>query len=126
VEHELRVRAVPDEAWSLSAMPGWFAFGVPAEVAGTDRLCCLITVDPTVACAMVDVRQEIDGQMICWQARGTQPVGSQTFSPNVPVAWPLRQAASCCYPQGMAGPEACCASCCYLGWAWGRGRRMEN
>jgi hypothetical protein len=56
---------------------------VPAEVTGTDRLCCLITADPTVACAMVDVRQEIDGQMICWQTRGTRPAGKQAFTISV-------------------------------------------
>jgi hypothetical protein len=87
VEHELKVGAVPDQVWALargpaalSAMPGWFAFGVPAEATGTDRLCCLIITDPTVACAVVDVRQEIEGQMICWQTRGTRPVGKQAFT----------------------------------------------
>jgi transposase len=79
VEHELKVGAVPDQVLALargpaalSAMPGWFAFGVPAEVTGTDRLRCLITANRTVTCAMVDVAKEIDGQMICWQARSTR------------------------------------------------------
>jgi hypothetical protein len=90
VEHELKVGAVPDQVWALargpaalSAMPGWFAFGVPAEVTGTDRLCCLITANRTVTCAMVDVAQEIDGQMICWQARSTRAVGNQAFTIGV-------------------------------------------
>jgi hypothetical protein len=90
VEHELTVGAVPDQVWALarapaalSAIPGWFAFGVPAEVRGTDRLCCLMIANKTVTCTMVDVRQEIEGQMICWQTRSTRPVGKQTFTIGV-------------------------------------------
>jgi hypothetical protein len=86
VEHELKVGAVPDQVWALargpaalSAMPGRFAFGVPAEVTGTDRLCCLITANRAVTCAMVDVAQEIDGQMICWQARRRYPTPNRRW-----------------------------------------------
>jgi hypothetical protein len=87
VEHELSVDAVPDEVWALarspaalSAMPAWFAFEVPADVAGTDRLCCLLSDGQTMACAVHDVRQEVAGQMICWQARSTEPAGKQTLA----------------------------------------------
>jgi hypothetical protein len=90
VEREVRVRAVPEEVWAvargpegLSAMPGWFAFGVPTEVAGADRLCCLVSVHRTVTCSVVDVREQIDGQMICWQTLGTRPAGKQSFTIGV-------------------------------------------
>lgn len=90
VEHELAVDAAAAEVWALarspaalSAMPDRFAFAVPAEVAGTDRLCCLLTDDEAPAPTVHDVRQEIAGQMICWQARGTEPAGQQTFTLSV-------------------------------------------
>ena len=86
VERELPVDAAPDEVWALarspaalSAMPARFAFSVPDEVAGADRLCCLLVGGKIVACAVLDVRQEIAGQMICWQTRSTKPAGKQVF-----------------------------------------------
>jgi hypothetical protein len=90
VEHELPVDAVPGEVWALarsqaalSAMPAWFGFDAAADVAGTDRLCCLVTDGQTVTAAMHDVRQEIAGRMICWQTRSTQPAGKQTLTLGV-------------------------------------------
>lgn len=90
VEHELSVDAAPDQVWALarspaalSAMPARFAFGVPAEVAGADRLCCLLVDGGIVTCAVLDVRQEIAGQMISWQTRSTQPTGKQIFTIGV-------------------------------------------
>jgi hypothetical protein len=89
VELERPVHAAPEKAWALagttaalSAMPAWFAFGVPA-VAGTDRLCCLVIAGKTMTCVMLDVREEVPGQMICWQTRSTQPPGTQAFTLSV-------------------------------------------
>jgi hypothetical protein len=90
VEREQAVDANPGEVWALlgnlaalSAMPARFAFGVPAALAGTDRLCGLLVVAKTMTCAVLDVRQEIPGQMICWQTRSTQPAGRQSFTLSV-------------------------------------------
>jgi hypothetical protein len=87
VEHELPVDAAADTVWALirspaalSARPDRFAFDVPVDVAGTDRLCCLLADDEAVTATVHDVRQEIEGQMICWQARGTQPAGQQALT----------------------------------------------
>jgi len=90
VEHELPVDADPDQVWALtrtlaalSAMPGRFVLDVPAPVAGTDRLCCLLTDGEPVTSAVHDVREEAAGQMICWQARSTEPAGKQTLTLRV-------------------------------------------
>jgi len=87
VEHELPVDAAVDQVWTLarspaalSAISGRFGFDVPAQIAGTDRLCCLLTDGETVTAAVHDVRQEIAGQTICWQARSTEPAGKQTLT----------------------------------------------
>jgi hypothetical protein len=90
VEQELSVDAAADRVWALarssaalSAISGRFGFDVPAQVAGTDRLCCLLTDGETVTAAVHDVRQEIAGQMICWQTRSTEPAGKQTLTLSV-------------------------------------------
>jgi hypothetical protein len=90
VEHELPVDADPDQVWALtrtlaalSAMPGRFVLDVPAQVAGTDRLCCLLTDGEPVTSAVHDVQQEVAGQMICWQTRSTEPAGKQTLTLNL-------------------------------------------
>lgn len=87
VEQELAVEAAAKTVWALirspaalSARPDRFAFDVPADVAGTDRLCCLLADDEAITATVHDVRQEIAGQMICWQARGPQPAGQQTLT----------------------------------------------
>ena len=87
VEHEVPVDAVPDQVWALarttaalSALPFRFAFDVPGDVPGTSRLCCLLTDIRTVIPTVHDVRQEIAGQMICWQTRSTRPAGQQTLT----------------------------------------------
>lgn len=101
VERKQLVDAPPEKVWelagspaALSLSPGWFAFGVPGAVAGTDRLCCLLlsgqgsfrrpVVDiGRVHCATVDVRQEIPGQLISWQVLSTEPAGKQFFTLSV-------------------------------------------
>lgn len=90
VEHELPVDADRDQVWALtrtlaalSAMPGRFVLDVPAHVAGADRLCCLLTDGEAVTSAVHDVREEVAGQMICWQARSTEPAGKQTLTLRV-------------------------------------------
>lgn len=90
VEHELPVDAVPEQVWALarspaalSVMPDRFVLDVPADVAGTDRLCCLLTNGQNVTATLHDVRQETAGQMICWQSRSTEPAGKQTVTLTV-------------------------------------------
>jgi hypothetical protein len=101
VEREQLVDALPEKVWelagnpaALSVCPGWFAFGVPGVVTGTDRLCCLLVsgqgsvrrpvVDiRRVRCVVVDVREEIPGQLISWQVRSTEPAGKQVFTLSV-------------------------------------------
>lgn len=90
VKHKLAVSAPPDEVWALgrgpaalSAWPGWFAFEVPAEVKGADRLCCVLGGDGVPFAAVFDVRWEVPGQEICWQSRSTASVGEQTLSVGV-------------------------------------------
>jgi hypothetical protein len=87
VEQEQPVDAVPEKIWALagsvtalSAMPAWFAYSIPSAVAGTDRLCCLVAVGSLMTCAVLDVREEIPGQLICWQTRSTHPAGRQLFT----------------------------------------------
>lgn len=88
---EQQVDADPDKVWALaaapaalSAMPGHrFAFAVPAAVPGTDRLCCMIvSAKENVHCAVVDVREEIPGQLICWQVRSA-PTRKETLTLSV-------------------------------------------
>jgi uncharacterized protein YndB with AHSA1/START domain len=112
VEHELSVDAATDQVWALarslaalSALPGRFAFDVAGDAAGVGRLCCLITDIRTVIPAMHDVRQEIAGQMICWQSRSTRPAGIQTFTLAVlrrPSGSTLRLSVSDAVPQLQA------------------------
>ncbi|HEY1914220.1 MAG TPA: SRPBCC family protein [Streptosporangiaceae bacterium] len=90
VEREQAVDAAPEKVWALagdvaalSAMPGRSAFGVPAKAAGVGRLCCLLVPGKVLTCAVLDVREEIPGQMICWQTRSTQSVGRQVFTMSV-------------------------------------------
>jgi hypothetical protein len=100
VEREQLVDALPEKVWELagspaglSARPGWFAFGVPGVVAGTDRLCCLLvsgegSFRPVMDISLVrslavDVRQEIPGQLISWQVLSTEPAGKQVFTLSV-------------------------------------------
>jgi hypothetical protein len=87
VEHEAQVDAFPEQVWALarttaalSALPGRFAFDLPGEVAGTSRLCCLLTDIRSVIPTVHDVRQEIAGQTICWQTLSTKPAGAQTLT----------------------------------------------
>ena len=100
VERERLVDAPPEKVWelagspaALSAFPGWFAFGAPGVVPGTDRLCCLLVSgqgghfrrvpDARRARALiVDVQEEIPGRLISWQVRGTEPV-KQVFTLSV-------------------------------------------
>ncbi len=84
VEREQPVDAAPEKVWelvgslaALSAMPDRFAFDVPGPMAGTDRLCCLLVGTRNMHCAVLDVRDEVPGQTICWQTRNTQPTGRQ-------------------------------------------------
>ena len=90
VARELPVDADPDTVWglvgslaALSAMPARFAFGVPAAAHGTDRLCCLLVVSRSSHCAVLDVREEVPGQMITWQTRNTRPAGKQVLTLSV-------------------------------------------
>ncbi|MBV9446730.1 MAG: hypothetical protein JO345_12655 [Streptosporangiaceae bacterium] len=84
VEREQPVDAAPEKVWelvrsmaALSAMPERFAFAVPGPLAGTDRLCCLLVRTGNMHCAVLDVRDEVPDQAICWQTRNTQPSGRQ-------------------------------------------------
>jgi hypothetical protein len=92
VTHEQEVDADPERVGALlaaptalSAMPGRrFAFAVPAEVPGTDRLCCLIVAGREHAhCAVLDVREQVPGELISWQTRSTRPAGKQTLTLSV-------------------------------------------
>lgn len=101
VGREQLVDALPEKVWelagspaALSVFPGWFAFGIPGAVAGTDRLCCLLVygqasfsqpvVDISrVRGAVVDVREEIPGQLISWQVLSAEPAGRQVFTLSV-------------------------------------------
>lgn len=90
VEREQPVDADPDKVWglagglaALSAMPARFAFGVPAAVPGTDRLCCLLVASRVAHCAVLDVREQVPGQMITWQTRNTRPAGKQVLTLSV-------------------------------------------
>ena len=88
---EQNVDAAPERVWSLLAVPAAlavapgrrFAFPVPSEVSGTDRLCCMIvSARENVHCAVVDVREEIPGQLICWQVRSA-PARKETLTLSV-------------------------------------------
>jgi hypothetical protein len=90
VERDQAVDADPEKVWALagnlaalSAMPARFAFGVPVPVPATDRLCCLLVVSRSPHCAVLDVREEVPGQMIAWQTRNTQPAGKQVITLSV-------------------------------------------
>jgi len=92
VTREQEVDADPERVWALlaapaalSAMPGRrFAFAVPAEVPGADRLCCLIVAGREhVHCAVLDVREHVPGELIVWQTRSTRPAGKQTLTLSV-------------------------------------------
>lgn len=92
VTREQEVDADPERVWALlaapaalSAMPGRrFAFAVPAEVPGADRLCCLIVAGREHAhCAVLDVREHVPGELIRWQTRSTRPAGKQTLALSV-------------------------------------------
>ena len=92
VTREQEVDADPERVWALlaapaalSAMPGRrFAFAVPAEVPGADRLCCLIVAGREhVHCAVLDVRERVPGELIRWQTRSTRPAGKQTLTLSV-------------------------------------------
>jgi hypothetical protein len=91
VSREQEVGADPERVWSLlsapavlAAMPGdRFAFPVPAAVPGTDRLSCLIVSGKhDVHCAVVDVREEVPGQLIRWQVRSA-PSRKETLTLSV-------------------------------------------
>jgi hypothetical protein len=88
---EQQVDADPDKMWALasapaalSAMPGQrFAFAVPAAVPGTDRLCCtIVSARENVHCAVLDVREEIPGELIRWQVRSA-PARRETLTLSV-------------------------------------------
>jgi uncharacterized protein YndB with AHSA1/START domain len=88
---EQQVDADPERVWALaatqaalSAMPGHrFAFAVEAAVPGTDRLgCMIVSAKENVHCAVVDVREEIPGQLICWQVRSA-PARKETLTLSV-------------------------------------------
>ncbi len=97
-EREQLIDSPPEKVWelagspaALSLFPGWFAFGVPGVVPGTDRLCCLLVSGQSgfhrraldirrVRCVAVDVREEIPGRLISWQVRSTEPAGKQVFT----------------------------------------------
>lgn len=91
VEREESAGAAPEKVWelagsmtALSLVPGRFAFGVPDDVPGTDRLCCLLLMDRKVTgCMVADVREEIPGQLISWQMRNTDPVGKLVYTLSV-------------------------------------------
>lgn len=87
VERERVVYASPEVVWALlgdvaawSVMPARFAFGVPAERAGARRPACLVIAGKTVTCAIMDVCQEVPGQVISWQTRSTRPSAKQVFT----------------------------------------------
>jgi hypothetical protein len=91
VTREQEVDADPERMWALAAapaalaaMPGdRFAFAVPAAVLGTDRLCCMIVSGKhDVHCAVVDVREEVPGQLIRWQVRSA-PSRKETLTLSV-------------------------------------------
>lgn len=91
VTHEQQVDADPQQVWALaaspaalSAMPGHrFAFAVPAAVPGTDRLCCtIVSGKENVHCAVLDVQEEIPGQLIRWQVRSA-PTKKETLTLSV-------------------------------------------
>ena len=91
VAREQEVDADPERVWALAAspaalaaMPGHrFAFAVPAAVPGTDRLCCMIVSGKhDVHCAVVDVREEVPGQLVRWQVRSA-PSRKETLTLSV-------------------------------------------
>ena len=91
VTREQQVGADPRKTWALasapaalSAMPGQrFAFAVPAAVPGTDRLSCtIVSAKENVHCAVLDVREEVPGQLICWQVRSA-PARKETLTLSV-------------------------------------------
>ena len=91
VTREQEVDADPERVWALAAspaalaaMPGHrFAFAVPAAVPGTDRLCCMIVSGKhDVHCAVVDVREEVPGQLVRWQVRSA-PSRKETLTLSV-------------------------------------------
>ena len=105
VTREQQVDADPEKMWALaaapaalSAMPGQrFAFPVPVAVAGTDRLCCtIVSAKENVHCAVLDVREETPGELICWQVRSA-PARKETLTLSVrprPSGCTLRVAVS--------------------------------
>jgi uncharacterized protein YndB with AHSA1/START domain len=91
VTREQEVDADPERVWALAsspaalaAMPGHrFAFAVPAAVPGTDRLSCMIVSGKhDVHCAVVDVREEVPGQLVRWQVRSA-PSRKETLTLTV-------------------------------------------
>jgi hypothetical protein len=91
VERERFVNAAPEKVWELagdvtglSLGPGRFAFPVPGNVPETDRLSCLLALNRDgTRCVVVDVREEIPGQLISWQTRNTKPVGKNVYTLSV-------------------------------------------
>lgn len=90
VEHEQAVDAAPEKVWALagdtaalSARPTWFAFGIPATVAGTDRLCGVIAAGEVIGGALLGVREETPGHAICWETVSPQSGDNRLFSLSV-------------------------------------------
>lgn len=93
VEREQLVDAPPEKVWelagspaALSVLPGWFAFSVPGAVEGTDRIHCLLVSGQSGflrRAVVVDVREEVPGELISWQLRSTEPAGKQVFTLSV-------------------------------------------
>ena len=84
------VQAAPERAWSLvtdsaawSLRPGQFAFDLP-QVTGEGWLrCWFVPFGNGLGCSVQEVREEVPGQVMSLQSRGTQPAGRQAFTLSV-------------------------------------------
>lgn len=89
-QQEQHFDVAPEKMWELVGSAaalslltsGGFAFGVPAALPGTDRLCCLVMSKP-MRCALLDVLEEVPGQTISWQTRSTVPVAKEVVTLSV-------------------------------------------
>jgi hypothetical protein len=84
------VQTAPEHAWSLvsdgaawSLRPGQFAFDVP-QVTEAGRLrCWFVPLGNGLGCSVLEVREEIPGQVMSLRSRSTRPTGRQAFTLSV-------------------------------------------
>jgi len=90
VTREAVVRTPPEYAWSLvgdsaawSLRAGHFAFDVPETTEAGRLRCWCFARDHGLRCSVLEVREEIPGQLMRLQPRGTQQAAPHSFTLSV-------------------------------------------